>query len=668
MRNRSSRTVQFSSIEGMYGEMRGKAKEVVVNYFVTALGADVASQKFLKQMSPFRDLVSPEMLNSVDELLQRNLDDARVAGKLCNYVLGIDSGSIPNPEMPVFFPSTLVLLYPKEFFVEGGNRIYPRRTGNESEEEGKLVEEWKNHWKITRYQQDGHDVGADFGVNFDAVLPLVIDGQHRTEAFKRSIGLRPDPGNPSVKFNFFYNHLSPSSGEGEWSPSMPVTFVWFSRIGDSNDLSLEDIRRYARKLFLDINTSAEVVSASRNILMDDSDPVASFTRGFYNKALARTEWGDFTGVGITHLGLDYGKSLSGGGGGADIVRGNIVVPEVVNYGFRKLFFAPSNRSLSQISISNYQNWNQISQLELWSEECGVDTLYEEVLLETVGIDEVKQRFVADKGKFDSIVDHVAGIMFDLIAEFPLYQTIVRSMGQVGAQIASNPAKKEVWDRLVISGDSYYAACKRTDIQEARADLEVYEEFCLLHKKECSDLIGGGESVDSLISMTSSGVLFVGIMGAIDFVFSRDVKGLRGNWSEGMNLIAGNQVGFVNLYRSYMKREYVGANINLKVWGGVRNLIYRYIVEATPLEYVNDEASLEDELFDGWLVNRVRAKAEGQNLEVADELVKLSPNWNDSILFTQSEWDDEKADALKFVTHCFEGTGLILRQSVGRKFR
>lgn len=115
--------IQKDPLYGTYGEFTIGSDEnrVRAQFLLTKMkpGSEGTWENTLtSQMVPWREVFNTEEL-TFDELLQRNLDDSRVAHDLIPYLLG-ESGAFAR-----FFPPILAVLVPKKREITGIESHYP---------------------------------------------------------------------------------------------------------------------------------------------------------------------------------------------------------------------------------------------------------------------------------------------------------------------------------------------------------------------------------------------------------------------------------------------------------------------------------------------------------------------------------------------------------------
>ncbi|MFI7425290.1 hypothetical protein [Nonomuraea sp. NPDC049684] len=269
-------------VQGTWGSFSTPAGRV--DYIMTKarLGddADDPERQLTKSLSPVREVMEAGDLD-FNQLLQRDLDDHRVAVSLIPYLLK------PQATGPAFFPPIVAVLLP--FRNKRPSRFPVLDAPTVVEDDGAR---WEQEQAGTSFQVQrllgGNDrlhpanVGKLWWNRTESQL-VVLDGQHRamallaverttTNSWQNSAGAR---------FRSFYENQVKqalqdiSHGELDLSKvEVPVTVCWFP------DQAGEDAKPHeaARKLFVDVNKEARPPSESRIILLSDAELSNVLTR------------------------------------------------------------------------------------------------------------------------------------------------------------------------------------------------------------------------------------------------------------------------------------------------------------------------------------------------------------------------------------------------------
>ena len=246
-------------------------------------------------LRPVREVL-PTSRMDFNQLLQRDLDDHRVATQLVKYVL---DGA--RRSGPAFFPPLVAALLP--FQGTEPQELFPDVVPLNREEDE--VAHWAGRqygtaFKFERMMDDALDEDSDIKLgrlswNPEELKMVVIDGQHRAMALlaiDRTInGTWTEAGE---KYKYFYEPVIERLLEGKTKEEreslfkdieFPVTIVWFpdeNRVGGDHQAA-------ARKLFVDVNQNARAPSESRILLLSDTELVSIFTRRVLNEFRRRDD-------------------------------------------------------------------------------------------------------------------------------------------------------------------------------------------------------------------------------------------------------------------------------------------------------------------------------------------------------------------------------------------
>jgi hypothetical protein len=276
-------TVQRQSMFGTYGEFAvglGPNK-IGAKYLLTKIrpGNQGSWENHLaSKMAPWREIFQVEEL-SFDELIQRDLDDSRVAHDMIPYLLG-ESGHHAR-----FFPPVLAVLVPRK---ERGSGIAPRYP--QSSSDGKKFGDLFDFDQVT---MDGQlsPLGV---INYNAqqAAMVIVDGQHRAMAVL-ALHRQLNKSWQSDPFAPYYNHIEVTS-EAVAHIELPVCVIYFPDIHEGNqglkDAGI-DLVTVCREIFTVVNKSAKPVGKSRELLLNDEDFAAFMMRRTLTKLKGRTNLG-----------------------------------------------------------------------------------------------------------------------------------------------------------------------------------------------------------------------------------------------------------------------------------------------------------------------------------------------------------------------------------------
>lgn len=281
---------------GTYGSFKTTEEQIQLNYLLTvANGRDGGvNSELLEHLKPMRERVRLEEISSLEEILQRDVNDSRVASGIVDYLIG----GAERKELPSFFPSIVVVLLPRNIF--SNPHAYPK---GDFDSKSKVVD-YDGAWTFEPVESNGKPtVIGKLELDVRRVWPVVIDGQHRTVGFRFVAGANTTSVDTEIYDKFYV------AQEGrrpvELNADLPVTLVWF----DSQEETELDVLEFCRRLFLDINQSSQQIAESRKILLSDSDPLSLLTRGFYDWVVREKKAKRGESLSLIHTGFDFPENL-----------------------------------------------------------------------------------------------------------------------------------------------------------------------------------------------------------------------------------------------------------------------------------------------------------------------------------------------------------------------
>ncbi|MFD6227072.1 hypothetical protein ACFWFZ_09355 [Streptomyces sp. NPDC060232] len=280
-------------VQGTWGSFDTPAGRV--DYIMTKarLGGDANTpeRQLTKNLAPVREVMAAGDLD-FNQLLQRDLDDHRVAVNLIPYLLK------PQTTGPAFFPPIVAVLLPFQNKRPTSFPVLGDVTSISADEAHWQEQRAGNAFQVHRLLgADGQPHGANVGKfwwNRSESSLVVLDGQHRAMALlaiERT--LTNSWGDTSaVKYRSFYEHqvrrVLEQHGAGEPDLSkveVPVTVCWFpEQTGDGSRP-----HEAARKLFVDVNKEARPPSESRIILLSDAELSNVLTRSMLSELRSRND-------------------------------------------------------------------------------------------------------------------------------------------------------------------------------------------------------------------------------------------------------------------------------------------------------------------------------------------------------------------------------------------
>ena len=284
------------SLQGSVGSFRvgtgtDGQQSLEVKYFLTHVGLNFAASSntgLLSELAPVREIFDFKSLE-FDEIMQRDIDDARVSAELIPYLLDEASRDLVK-----LFPPIIVMLLPIHDDRNRPAAFYPKRFEGETRKEvpgglhGEYVlrvgevgqEVFQFEQPISEGQRLSHDL-ARFRINTHRSRLVIVDGQHRAMALLAIYRNLMDQWSDEKRapYKEYYS---------QWTPNyikrfnlkeieLPVMFCTVPSL-DEEYAGDFDLRKAARSIFLTLNKTARAVSSSRNILLDDNDLMSVLLR------------------------------------------------------------------------------------------------------------------------------------------------------------------------------------------------------------------------------------------------------------------------------------------------------------------------------------------------------------------------------------------------------
>ncbi|BAQ67037.1 DNA sulfur modification protein DndB [Geminocystis sp. NIES-3709] len=276
--------VQKDPIYGTYGEFAigSDGNRVRAQFLLTKMkpGSEGSWENSLaSQMVPWREIFNIEEL-TFDELLQRDLDDSRVAHDLIPYLLG-ESGAFAR-----FFPPILAVLVPNKPERSGILSYYPipENQNDTSISFGNLFD-----FEKAVIQGEVSPLGL-IKYNRQKTAFIIVDGQHRAMALL-ALHRQINDSWAGNRYATYYNHLSLTENQVK-NIELPICIVFFPDLHEGNQEYKDrgiDLKSVCREIFLVVNKTAKRVSQSRELLLDDEDFAARMMRETLSKLKGRGE-------------------------------------------------------------------------------------------------------------------------------------------------------------------------------------------------------------------------------------------------------------------------------------------------------------------------------------------------------------------------------------------
>ncbi len=487
-------------LNGISGVFQTIGSNVRVRYLATKANSNL-DEKILSELKPMRETANPKDIPDIESILQRDLDDMRISQQILPYLLNERFGRSSENHLP-FFPSILAVLIPKGL-IKDDDIFYPKYDEND---ENKCTRKgYNNYWSIYEYynkQKDGSIAYNNFAkleLDISKVDILVLDGQHRANAFRALTGKFPPQH--SV-YTTFYNQWQGKLPASEFNSDLPMTLIWFESPLNSHELNAKEL---IRDLFISVNQNSKPVSLSRQILLDDSTPNTLLTRIFYTYLLLNHKF-ELGKLSLFHFGLDYDEELRDR---KTISSFNLFVPEAVSFAFDFFYFSSIRYYLGDkrknktgdfnVSLENFSEYFQTN---------GPD--YFEIVEDNYGDKQKIVKHDMDKRVFSSqLVSTVEFIrIHEIINGFPLISFYLTKLDELKNSYDNHlspfddPAAQTAFEEIIRGEQGLYFAMRRTTsttrpnkfwhhVQKIETTLldSLNETFKIQNQGRAKDLIG-----------------------------------------------------------------------------------------------------------------------------------------------------------------------------------
>ena len=291
----------------------GKSAGVEVRYLLThvTLSEKQGQAQLLSMLAPVREVFDLKQLG-FDEIMQRDIDDARVSLELIPYLLDTSTTGLIKLFPPIV--AVALPLKPNSRVPDANYRKVERSrvdspdhkgikedritAGSIGEEQFEFFQHFRNDTPLSE--------GAHLSLARDNCTLAIVDGQHRAMAllalYRNLTGGWSDARRSPYEG---YYKVWPEKEIRSYNLSelqLPVLICAFPQLDGTMTQDI-DVVRAARRVFLTLNKTAKKVSDSRNKLLNDQDIVAECLRATlsYIKAL---DVKDNTGLRIWNVELD----------------------------------------------------------------------------------------------------------------------------------------------------------------------------------------------------------------------------------------------------------------------------------------------------------------------------------------------------------------------------
>jgi hypothetical protein len=555
---------------GIYGEFTVQPAKWKVCHFSTYASSSRESPAgnsaaLLAELKPMRERVKPKDISDMSALLQRDLNDFRVAGELVPYLL-------ENKAQIGLFPAVLCALLPVGFLEDsaknGEKKEYP-----DCDTQRPLESVYGSSWKLTRFAFDSAPEPTALGklwIDPSLTDVVVLDGQHRANAFRFATNEFPEATQTNSIYHSFYKDHQPSE---TFNAQLPVTIVWFQRVGEEKI----DPKLISRRIFVDVNTNAKAVNQSRNILLDDVNPASVFTGIFYSE-LAKNSFS------TAHLSLLHGAFDSESDQSRSVI--SLFSPAAIQYALRLMTLGPDRCDGIEYLIErdrskDHQNTTRLLRLFQNLPTDLQRRIDKSDLLSPSSLHEPELR--------SGLEQTAVGYVYRLLSEFIIFKTHISACRKLELEISSvewsTSTRSSVWARVYCGGEGLFSSLRSDMVGQGvdplfKAITEIEDKFRELR------ILEGGLKGDAASMVRDAYVGACSIAGITAIVMAAAAASADEGWVDIKNgrlciddvLEALNKTSFeqwIVIFADFRKGVAPGG-LEPKKWPLVRNIYLRVI--------------------------------------------------------------------------------------------
>jgi DNA-sulfur modification-associated len=306
-------------LKGTVGTFRvssqdGTSEGVEVRYLLThvTLTEKQGQTQLLDMLAPVREVFDLKQLG-FEEIMQRDIDDARVSLELIPYLLDTSTTGLIK-----LFPPIVAVVLPLKPNSRVPDSLYRKVTRSRIESvehkghlEDRITAGTSGDEQFEFFQYHHNELplasdGARLSLSRDNCALAIVDGQHRAMALL-ALYRNLKGGWTDAKRSPYerYYQVWPDKEIRSYNLSelqLPVLICAFPQLDGSLKQDI-DVIRAARRVFLTLNKTAKKVSDSRNKLLNDQDIVAECLRATLSH-IKNLDIKDDTGLRIWNIELD----------------------------------------------------------------------------------------------------------------------------------------------------------------------------------------------------------------------------------------------------------------------------------------------------------------------------------------------------------------------------
>lgn len=598
----------YIELLGMFGDFETPGSDYIIHYFSTFANnrnkGDFYHQ-LLEELMPMRERLDLDKIDDLSTLLQRDLNDLRVAGDLVPYL----KNQLQDPKHIAFFPAILGVLIPEDFVNKNEeNALYPKCT-KVSDTEYHYGEDWK-----IEYFSDSKGTATSLGklmINLINTDIVVIDGQHRANAF-RVLAQTFNKSNNKKQgvYDVFYGEIEVPE---TFSADLPVTLIWFESKKEESPIKPNLI---SRQLFVDVNNSAKRVNQSRTILLNDKDPSSVITRLFYSK-IAKEEKFKANRFSLLHSGFDVDTGLKN----STPHIFTLTTPELMNYVFDWFFFG--KRDYNELDRDRVGSRIKRQENEPFSMYIGNPSAYIEY---GTDIDDDYYKRIKGDANLSSLQSNFEekslNAFLHVFNKFILLRTHYDACEVIQGYHESKTVtdnwsltESDAWRHLFLGGEGLYYVFKSIDNPKGQAQSfktaasEISKKFSTIRASLAH--YDTAKDVDDAFKSFRSFALQVGLFMALDYHYRKNGR---------FNSLMEAAEDFVTRLNNYsvkdwiyiltkIRGEYIG-NVDPKVWPAYQNMFIRLIQTNDEYYNLNDNRNNSPDavIFREFFIQRCRSYA------------------------------------------------------------
>lgn len=557
---------RYIEVNGVIGQFYLENKKIKVSYFSTIANSENSSShtlELLKELKPMRERVKSSELRDLSSLLQRNLNDNRVASELIPYLLK------ETPQV-AFFTPILAVLIPKDSLNSQEESAYPVPVKKESDNGNEIIS-YNDLWKLERFKINTEKLNLGI-LSFDPNLVdlVVLDGQHRANAFRVVSGTFDDK--ESAIFPAFYSQIQPANN---FTADLPVTIIWFEV-----DTPKFDPKVVSRRLFVDVNNTAKRVSRSRTILLEETEVISSIVRFFYSK-VAKERSFEKSRFSLFHSGFDIDSDITISSDNPFAITNPQVFYDIVGwltlgstrynnpgvYVVSREAFKSSFISFNEIFSDIEFNSNHITESDESLDNRKI------IIKEQDTIDNFENQYI--KKLHNSLIRFFDG--------FILFQIHFKACTKINEWYLNgmDAAEMTAWKEVFGGGEGLYYTFKDTTINASKKEaytryLKAIESIEKKFEEERAKLLPGLviKDINQAFESASSKAFQVGILMALKvYADSTDLDQVYESFYTKLNQISEKK--WVHILTT-VRRKLMPSGVSPKNWPGYQKLILRLI--------------------------------------------------------------------------------------------